>query len=474
MSNPVKFQGFITYAQKNREYCVAIKEKLESAINADSKDQLSLWFDEDLLAGADWKSEIQTRLTNAHFVLLFASNDFFASDFVRREEFPTIIEGFRKKNKVVIPIHVVDISNYNALEGLGSIQFFKASMLGENSFASKFDTDKGQSWQAKFSNELYSQLKKQLANLAKTTGHTTHNIGSKVIDAAGFPHVLAASQNNRLRKFITVKPSDTLTSASTKILTSNPPIRHLIVQENNELKGILTLRDIFKIELDYTNLNESSDIKILSDDFFAIKVEDKMTKNVFHFDFKSDIFELMKKFAYKQGSKKISIGALPIVKEGKVIEVVSYTDVLKEWNRIIDDTIVERLKALNAENVMTQGIETIKDSYTIEQSIFVIQRTGRRTLTVVNSNGTFAGMISDYRIFNEYFKGNTDETVKDFLKTKEDGLIEFSRNTSFAEMVEAFAKHERELTSLPVLEGNNVSGVVSYTDLLKKMLETHH
>jgi predicted transcriptional regulator len=472
MPNSTKFQGFISYAHKNREYCIAIKEKLESVIKSNTQDQINLWFDEDLLAGSNWRDEIQSKLTNSHFVLLFVSNDFFASDFIKREEFPTIIEGFRKKNKVVIPIQVVDISDYNALEGLGNIQFFKASMLGENgSFASKYDNDKGQSWQAKFSNELHSHLKKQLTHLAKNIGSAlNHTTGNKISDLSGFAHIQGASQNNRIRKFITVKPSDNLTSAATKILTSNPPIRHLIVQENSELKGILTLRDIFKIELDFTNLNDSSDIRVLDNDFFNIKVDDKMTKNVINYDYKADIIEVVKRFAYKQGSKKISIGALPVMKEGKVIEVVSYTDILKEWVQIFDDKKVEQLKNLKAEDLMTQGIDTIIDTYTIENANYMILRTGRRTLTAINSSGIFAGMISDYRVFNEYFRGNTQETVKDFLKIKEDGLIEFNRSSTFTEMIEAF-KIEKELTSLPVLDDKNVVGVVSYTDLLKKMIE---
>jgi predicted transcriptional regulator len=472
MPNVTKFQGFISYAHKNEAYCIAIKDRLQTAIKSSSQDQINLWFDKDLLAGSNWRDEIQSKLNSSHFVLLFVSNDFFASDFIKREEFPTIIEGFRKKNKVIIPIQVVDISDYNALEGLGNIQFFKASILGENgSFASKYDNDKGQSWQDKFSNELYSHLKQQLTHLERSKGSAlNHTTGNKISDLSGFAHIQGASQNNRIRKFITVKPTDNLTSAATKILTSHPPIRHLIVQDNSELKGVLTLRDIFKIELEFTNLNDNSDIRVLDNDFFNIKVDDKMTKNVIKYDYKADIIEVAKKFAYKQGSKNISIGALPVMKEGKVIEVISYTDILKEWTQIFDDKKIEKLKNLTAENLMTQGIDTIIDTYTIESANFMILRTGRRTLTAVNSSGVFAGMISDYRVFNEYFRGNTQETVKDFLKIKEDGLIEFNRNSTFSEMIEAF-KIEKELTSLPVLDDKNVVGVISYTDLLRKMIE---
>lgn len=99
MTTPVKI--FVVYAHEDKP----VRDKLLRQLRplAD-KGEISLWSDHEIKPGAVWDEEIRHRLTESAIILLIVSDDFFASDYIRRVEFETALELQAQGQSHVIPV----------------------------------------------------------------------------------------------------------------------------------------------------------------------------------------------------------------------------------------------------------------------------------------------------------------------------------------------------------------------------------
>jgi hypothetical protein len=65
---------------------------------------IDLWADTKLMAGDDWKKEIERALDRARIAILLMSADFLASDFIADNELPPLLERAETKGTRVIPV----------------------------------------------------------------------------------------------------------------------------------------------------------------------------------------------------------------------------------------------------------------------------------------------------------------------------------------------------------------------------------
>ena len=79
------------------------------------------WDDRRIQAGDDWFKEIQDAMERASIVVLLVSTDFLASEFIRHEEVPPLLERRRKSGLRVIPVFVGP-SNWQEIPWLSAIQ----------------------------------------------------------------------------------------------------------------------------------------------------------------------------------------------------------------------------------------------------------------------------------------------------------------------------------------------------------------
>ena len=68
--------------------------------------QFDFWDDNKIIAGQNWKKEIETALNNAEFAILFISADFFNSDFIEKFELPKLLHKAENNGAVVISVIV--------------------------------------------------------------------------------------------------------------------------------------------------------------------------------------------------------------------------------------------------------------------------------------------------------------------------------------------------------------------------------
>ncbi len=92
---------FIIYAREDRE----VKQRLLKHLNP-LKDayNLSIWHDDYIEPGQEWKPSIESRLAKTDLFLLLVSADFMNSEFIHQVEFKFAINRHKQNKSVVIPL----------------------------------------------------------------------------------------------------------------------------------------------------------------------------------------------------------------------------------------------------------------------------------------------------------------------------------------------------------------------------------
>ncbi len=99
MLTPIKI--FVVYAQEDKP----VRDKLLRQLRPLSeKGEIELWSDHEIKPGAFWDDEIRQRLTESQIILLLVSDDFFASDYIRRVELQLALDLHARGQVRLVPI----------------------------------------------------------------------------------------------------------------------------------------------------------------------------------------------------------------------------------------------------------------------------------------------------------------------------------------------------------------------------------
>lgn len=63
-----------------------------------------LWYDRRIRPGYYWNDFIRSAIVDLDIYILLVTNDFFASDYILRQELPAMIERHQKHNALLIPV----------------------------------------------------------------------------------------------------------------------------------------------------------------------------------------------------------------------------------------------------------------------------------------------------------------------------------------------------------------------------------
>lgn len=471
-----EIKGFISYSHEDTNYFEKFKKLFDGVIKSDKKApyQITMWSDRQILAGQEWHKVIQESLKDCDFIILLVSNDFFGSNYVEKQEFAKA----KNLNKLIIPVELTQVIDRNQFEGLGKVQWFTYTKFSKGeTFGSRLDSHgNDKAWQSEFINKFYLDLIAFLKETVSDGNPPETTTDNKIHKVKELPHIKAFLDNKPVRVLKTVAEDDLVVIASNRMKKSN--IRHLLVLSEKGLVGMLSRRDIVKLERDdkYKNNN----VVLSSSRFKTTKVSKIMIKNVLTCNIEDDIAGIVERFADKQpigNGKKASIGTLAVKKETETIEIVSYTDILMIWKSILSNEEVSKLVSLSAGEIMKEEQEIQRlnedDILAFGYDMVTDEADPRRAIPIVSSKNDriLRGMISDLRVFSVHNDANEIKPIKDFMREKGVDLNNFfSKETDFESMVETF-REEKDLTSLPVVEGDEIIGIVSYTDLLKKISE---
>ena len=95
------YQVFISYSHQDQ----TLLQKLDNHLsNLKRQNIITSWYDGDITAGTEWRSQIMQHLNNAQIILLLISDDFMASDFCYSIEMEQAIARHDANQARVIPI----------------------------------------------------------------------------------------------------------------------------------------------------------------------------------------------------------------------------------------------------------------------------------------------------------------------------------------------------------------------------------
>ena len=94
---------FVSYSHTDKEVLHELRPHLKPFV---TDYLIELWDDEKVLAGADWKKEIETTLKKCAIAILLISVDFLASDFITKYELPPLLEAAERGGTTIIPVIV--------------------------------------------------------------------------------------------------------------------------------------------------------------------------------------------------------------------------------------------------------------------------------------------------------------------------------------------------------------------------------
>jgi len=112
LRNPAGFQGrlvpplpgtsvFISYNHNDAKFMERLRVHMRPLERAQ---RVELWDDTKIMAGQQWRAEIDKALTRAKAAVLLISADFLASDFVADNELPLLLEKAESEGTLIIPV----------------------------------------------------------------------------------------------------------------------------------------------------------------------------------------------------------------------------------------------------------------------------------------------------------------------------------------------------------------------------------
>ncbi len=286
---------FYSYSHKDE----TLRNELETHLKLLQRQGLiSTWHDRQIEAGEEWKQKIDENLDRADIILLLISADFIASDYCWDKEMKRALERHEKREAVVVPVILRDVS-------WGSAPFAKLPALPKDALAITKWGDKDSAWRnvAEGIEKTIIKVRRGIKNNAVETLAITgislsnircfENIDLSFVTPAGFNNFILFFGNNgtgktTLLRSIALGLCDPTTTSGLMEMLPGSLLR--------EKEGIGKI----KIELsDYSNRNWSIETILRRDSNGLVSIE----QNV------SDNFPRSKIFACAYGASRRGFGS---------------------------------------------------------------------------------------------------------------------------------------------------------------------
>ena len=93
---------FISYSHDDVKWLNRVKKHLK-VLNFENNN-LDIWDDTKIKIGENWKEKIKESLSTCKIAILLVSTDFLASDFIRHNELPPLLEKARSNRTLIMPL----------------------------------------------------------------------------------------------------------------------------------------------------------------------------------------------------------------------------------------------------------------------------------------------------------------------------------------------------------------------------------
>lgn len=111
-------QIFISYSHKDKKW---MNELLKHLKVIGLGNQLNVWADNQIKWGDKWQIEIENALNNANIAVFLISVDFLTSEFIQKEEVPTLLKRKKEEGILILPL-IVSSCGWDDVEWLDGLQ----------------------------------------------------------------------------------------------------------------------------------------------------------------------------------------------------------------------------------------------------------------------------------------------------------------------------------------------------------------
>ncbi len=127
---PATCKYFVSYAHKDTKEVEQLLEPLKTQLKIAKNAKFSGWDDKQIVVGHLWKQDIMEAMQQSDFGILMLSPNFFASDFIVKEEiihFLTQNKGKTQILKNIVPVGLkpINLDGSRDLKGVEDVQIFR-------------------------------------------------------------------------------------------------------------------------------------------------------------------------------------------------------------------------------------------------------------------------------------------------------------------------------------------------------------
>ena len=94
---------FVCYSHADAEWLGRLKIHLRPLVR---RGEIDYWDDTRITGGQKWRDEIRMALEEANVAILLISSDFYASDFIEKEELPPLLEAEKKRGLLILGVQI--------------------------------------------------------------------------------------------------------------------------------------------------------------------------------------------------------------------------------------------------------------------------------------------------------------------------------------------------------------------------------
>ena len=254
------------------------------------------------------------------------------------------------------------------------------------------------------------------------------------------------------RNPITVRPEDDLALARQIMLWAG--VRHLPVVRDGRLVGLLSDRELLQAssELGFATARTLPVSKVSRQEIPSVGPHDPVEDA-----------------AARMVSERID--GLPVLDHGKLVGIVTTTDLLLERSRDSASPGGATSSKANARMVMTPDPEVVAEESSLYSAAQTMAELSIRHLPVIDREGTLVGMLSDRDVRAaigdpiDALRADSERESLTVDAVMSSHPVRVSLDTPIEELANVFTD-ERVGAIVVIDEGNRPVGIVSYVDLL--------
>lgn len=162
-----------------------------------------------------------------------------------------------------------------------------------------------------------------------------------------------------------------------------------------------------------------------------------------------------------------AIGCLPVLRDGKLVGMLTEIDLLKGYGEAVRQGHLPEGQDPPLGDFMTKSPKVATAERTVDEALELCRSIGARHLPVVQ-NHLLVGIISDRDLRGALGRGRRGDYPIEELMSRD--LIELGRDARMSEAARLMVEHK--ISCLPVLEDDELIGILTMTDLVDHCMNT--